>query len=115
MYIWDITGNKRLIPIRKKFIESSAGLVIVFDITNRQSFDDVQSWIDLIQNNDQKPLIVLVGNKIDLEEKRKVSKEEAESYAVQMDLHYFEISVKNNEGISEFMTYFITHLYHSRK
>lgn len=61
------------------------------------------------------PNIILVGNKIDLEEKREIGKEEAESYAIRNNLYYFETSTKNNEGIHEFITYFAKHLYHSKK
>lgn len=69
----------------------------------------------MIKNLNKNPNIILVGNKIDLEEKREIGKEEAKSYAVQNNLHYFETSTHNNKGIHEFITYFATHLYHSRK
>ena len=95
------------------YARDAYGIAIVFDVTNDQSFNDLQAWIDLIKQINEKS--VIVGNKIDLSEERKISKEQAEAFSVEKDIHYFETSAKNKEGIDEFLTYLATKIFNSKK
>ncbi|KAK8870226.1 GTP-binding protein [Tritrichomonas musculus] len=110
LQIWDIHGGENLRNIVKCYYRGSSGFLIVFDITRKESFEDVKFWINSIQETDfpQPVTIALAGNKSDLKENRQVTKEEAELFAAQNDIHYFEISAKNNEGINDVFNYLAT-------
>ncbi len=72
---------------------------MAYDVTNKASFDNLSSWIKFIKEIEQ-PIIVILGNKIDLgDEKRKVSYSEAEKFAKEQSFSYFEISAKENTNI----------------
>ena len=80
IHIWDTAGNESFGPIIKSYYKGIAGAMIVFDVTNRESFNKVNYWYnELIENGDydNKLPILLVGNKIDLKNKKVISKEEA--------------------------------------
>lgn len=94
-----------------RFSINTHGCIIVFDVTNSKSFNTATSIIKWIKNSPNKAFLVLVGNKIDLVEERQVTKEEAENFATQNDVHYFETSAKNNENINDVLTYTTTQTY----
>ena len=77
-------------------------MVISFDVTDKQSFLNVRSWVESINTHAAKTAArVLVGNKIDLQDDREVTKEEAEELAKQYGIHYHETSAKANIGLKE--------------
>ena len=83
---------------------NSAAALIVFDVTDLQSFEKSQTWVTEL--NEKAPaniVLTLVGNKIDLES-RQVSREDAEEYARSLGLRYFEVSAKANIGIDDLFT-----------
>lgn len=108
--IWDLHGGEFFKKLVKAYYSGSNAFLIVFDITSRESFDDVKFWICSIRETDfsQPVLIVLVGNKSDLYEERKITKDEAESFAIENGVNYFETSAKNNEGLDDVFTYIAT-------
>ena len=78
-------------------------MIIAYDITNKDSFDNVTTWIDSItQHAGDNVAKILVGNKVDIED-RAVQKEQAELLAMNNNLHYYETSAKNNFNITECM------------
>ena len=78
-------------------------MIIAYDITNKDSFDNVTTWIDSIaQHAGDNVAKILVGNKVDLED-RAIQKEQAELLAMNNNLHYYETSAKNNINITECM------------
>ena len=80
--IWDTAGQERYKSITNAYYKGAKGALLVYDITRRETFDSVDRWIpDLRTNGDEQVTILLVGNKCDLEENRKVTKEEAENKA----------------------------------
>ena len=86
------------------FNRNSAAALIVFDVTDLQSFEKSQTWVTEL--NEKAPaniVLTLVGNKIDLES-RQVSREDAEEYARSLGLRYFEVSAKANIGIDDLFT-----------
>ena len=108
MHIWDTAGVLRyrtLIPI---YIIDTSAILIVFDISNRSSFDDLDEWYDMVKNktNNMKIMPILVGNKSDLN--RTVSREEAEKFAFERNLQYLEVSAKTGSGINELFSYMMT-------
>ena len=89
------------------------GIIIVFDVSNKDSFEKIHYWVKAIHDNtDSSKQIkqVIVGNKIDLENERQVTKEEGEKMASSYSLKYFETSAKKNIGINEFMQSFINEI-----
>ena len=102
--IWDTAGQERYKAITKCFFQRAQGIIIVFDVTNKRSFDDLKMWIDSI--NSQSKLtedlenmpIIIIGNKIDLP-KRVIDKETALNFAKEQNLEYYETSAKTGEGI----------------
>ena len=74
--------------------------MIVFDLTNRKSFDSVEQWLDSLRDHGDPDVVkVLVGNKLDLAAKRKVSKEEAQALAEKHRMVYIEVSAKEGVGV----------------
>jgi GTPase SAR1 family protein len=76
--------------------------MLVYDITDRETFDNIRNWITEIKEYaDSQVNILLVGNKCDIESERKVSYDEGEELARSIGTHFFEVSAKNNIRVSE--------------
>ena len=103
LIIWDTAGQERFRSVALKSIKTAQGVVIVFDLTKRESFQNVVGWLKQINEylNDNVSL-VLFGNKCDIEEaKWEVSKEEVLKFSKIKNLPYFETSAKINKNIKE--------------
>ena len=98
--IWDTAGQERFRSISSNTLKSSQGAIVVFDLTNRETFEKVTDWLKQIREYSTKIVIGLFGNKSDLEG-REVSQEEIDKLCQNEDLIYFETSAKNNTGIQE--------------
>lgn len=102
LQLWDTAGQERFRSVSKAYFRNAVGALICYDITNRQSFEDLQGWIsDINELAVANAYIVLVGNKSDLEDKRVVSESEAEEFATRNKLTRIETSAKNGDGIQE--------------
>jgi len=99
--IWDTAGQERFHSIATGTIKNSQGIVVSFDLTNRKTFENVVKWLEDIRDNNNKIPIILFGNKCDLVEKREVEDEEAQEFAKNNNLEYFETSAKENINIKE--------------
>ena len=102
---WDTAGQERFRSLPKKYYQNADGIFIFFDVTREESFKNVTFWLDNIKtclgNNDEKKLsLFLIGNKIDLNN-RVINKNEAEMYANNLGLKYFETSAKINLNVNE--------------
>ena len=107
--MWDTAGQERYRTITQGFFRNGQGLIIVYDISSQESFDNLKYWIESIHNNaiDSKNIPgIILGNKIDLAE-RVVDKKKAEDYAKSSNYEYFEVSAKTGEGIDNSMKYLI--------
>lgn len=102
--IWDTAGQERFHSIATGTIKNSQGIVVSFDLTNRKTFENVIKWLEDIRDNNNKIPIILFGNKCDLLEKREVDNEEAQEFAKNNNLDYFETSAKENINIIEGFT-----------
>ena len=100
LVIWDTAGQERFHSIALSSIKNAQGIIVVFDVTLRKSFNNVVKWLKEINDRTDTVSIVLFGNKCDME-KREVTKEEAEIFAKQNNLIYFETSAKNKININE--------------
>ena len=102
LQIWDTAGQERFKVIAKNYYNKSDGFIIVYDITNKKSFDSVSNWVDQIKEsatNDNKNIIL--GNKCDLENERKVSKIEGDNLAKTHKGKFFEVSAQNGKNIDK--------------
>ena len=102
LMIWDTAGQERFYTIAKAYFRAAFGVILVFDITNRKSFDELPRWLrDARAEADQNCTIILVGNKVDLSETRQVSQEEAQNFAKENELNYIETSAVENIALEE--------------
>lgn len=100
LQLWDTAGQEQFRGITESYFRNVYLFFIVFDITNRNSFNHIHRWIELIKKNISNPYkFVLIGNCIDLEHKRMVSYDEAICVANYYKMEYYEVSAKNNINI----------------
>ena len=108
--IWDTAGQERYKSLTQGFFRNAQGIIIVYDITNQTSFDDLKYWIQSIENNInlQNKIIpaIIIGNKIDILE-REVDNISAENFAKEIKYKYFEVSAKSGKGVDEAIKYLI--------
>ncbi len=98
--VWDTAGQERFRNITSSYYRNANCFIMVFDITNRNSFNNLNYWYGEIQKNKSlDPLIILIGTKKDLKDERHVYIEDIKKFYEEKDIKYFEISSKENEGI----------------
>ena len=104
--LWDTAGQEIFHSLTKNFYRKADGIIIVYDITNKDSFEKIQDWVKSVYDNTdtyKEIQMIIVGNKIDLEERREVSKEEGLKIGKYFEIDFFEASAKNAEGVRNFM------------
>ena len=101
--IYDTAGQERFQNIVKHYYKGANGVLLIYDITKRDTFKNLDFWIkDLEDNSDIDNLFIyLIGNKNDLQEKRQVTYEEANSFAKSKNIPYIEISAKTGDNIQK--------------
>ena len=100
LQLWDTAGQERFRSLIPSYIRDSSVAVVVYDITSVASFSETDKWIeDVRAQRGDDVVIVLVGNKTDLEEKRQVSVKEGEKKAREMDLMFVETSAKSGYNV----------------
>jgi len=103
LQIWDTAGQERYRTITSSYYKGAHAIVVVFDITNRSSFEHILRWMeDINKYAKENVLKFVVGNKSDLIQEREVKYEEARALASEMNATYFNVSAKENENINEF-------------
>lgn len=102
LQIWDTAGQERFKSVTKSYYRGAAGALLVYDISSRESYNAVGNWLTDAQNLANPNLVVLlVGNKRDLEEDRQVSFLEASQFAQENDLMFLEASALTGENVEE--------------
>lgn len=105
LQIWDSAGQERYRTIASAYYRGAHGVGIVFDVTSKSSFENMQFWIEEIEKNENPNIRkLLIGNKSDLEEKRCISLKEATDFAYENDMRYIETSAKTAENVVEAFT-----------
>ncbi|KAK3597304.1 hypothetical protein CHS0354_010935 [Potamilus streckersoni] len=100
--IWDTAGQERFHALGPIYYRDSNGAILVYDITDEDSFQKVKNWVkELRKMLGSDICLCIAGNKIDLEKERHVSVDEAESYAASVGAKHFHVSAKLNKGIEE--------------
>merc|ERR1711972_1162389 len=100
LQLWDTAGQERFRSLIPSYIRDSSGAIVVYDITNRASFLNTSKWIeDVRSERGHDVVIMLVANKIDLNDHRQVTKSEGEEKATQLGVMFMETSAKSGENI----------------
>lgn len=103
---WDTAGQERFRTITSSYYRGAHGIIIVYDITDRESFDNVKQWLSEIDRyaceNVNK---LLVGNKCDMDSKRQVEYEEAKAFADERGIPFLETSAKDATNVEKGMSF----------
>ena len=99
LQIWDTAGQERFRGMASSYYRKAYGVLLVYDVTNRESYLGLDKWLDEINAYaDQAVEVILIGNKDDLVSEREVSTEEGENYSKKNKLTFYETSAKLNQG-----------------
>ena len=102
LQIWDTAGQERFKNITASYYRGGNGVLVVYDITDRDSFENLNSWLIEIEKNANKNVYkLLIGNKSDLEEKRKVTYQEGKDFATSNGMQFMETSAKTASKVQE--------------
>lgn len=101
--LWDLSGDPSYVDVRNEFYKDSHVLFIVFDVTNRKSFDAIDMWLREVSKYGGESLqnsTVIIGNKADLKTKKQIMKDEGDSWAKQRNFFgYYEVSAADGNGV----------------
>jgi Ras-related protein Rab-1A len=102
LQIWDTAGQERFKSILSSYYKGANGILLLYDITNINSFKNLSSWLIEIEKNSTKNVKkILIGNKCDLNELRKISTNQGKEFADTYNMKFIETSAKNNININE--------------
>ena len=102
LQIWDTAGQDRFRAITKNYYKGSHGIILIYDITNIQSFENVKTWVNQIREEASSNVIIYIaGNKVDMEDERKVDRDDGEKLAEDLGFPFVETSAKNGININE--------------
>ncbi|MFX0134961.1 MAG: GTP-binding protein [Candidatus Hodarchaeota archaeon] len=113
--IWDTGGQEAYGGLRKMYYKEARGCLVVFDVTNAESFDHVPKWIDELYGNIGPVPVLLVGNKIDLEDQRKIATDTAKKFAKEKGYLYIETSALTGENVVDAFTKLAKLIYETKK
>ena len=100
--IWDTAGEDRFRAITRNYYRGANGIILMYDVTDQKSFEHIRDWVEKIKEDAVEEIIIyLVGNKIDLNNKRIITNEEGKKLAAEYNIKYYETSVKNSIGVEE--------------
>ena len=102
LQIWDTAGQERFKNITASYYRGGNGVLVVYDITDRESFENLNSWLIEIEKNANKNVYkLLIGNKCDLEDKRKVTYQEGKEVASSNGMQFIETSAKTDTKVKD--------------
>lgn len=102
LQLWDTAGQELFRSVTRGYYRGSAGALLVFDITKRDSFENIGRWLQDIKDVARSDVVtLLIGNKSDMGEERQVPTEEAQEFAKKNGMQYFETSAKTGSNIVE--------------
>ena len=100
--IWDTAGQERYMAINKNTLQKVQGIIIMYDLTNRKSFENLERWFNIVSQNFAGKTVFLVANKLDLaDDKRIVTVEEGQKLAEENNMKFYEGSGQNGENVEE--------------
>lgn len=102
LQIWDTAGQERFRTITTSYFRGAQGIVLVYDVTDRRSFESIRNWISQIQQHaDVHVNKILVGNKCDMLDEKVVSTEEGKKLAEEFNMEFWEASAKNDVNVEQ--------------
>ncbi|GMM47108.1 Rab family GTPase [Pichia kluyveri] len=102
LQIWDTAGQERFRTITTAYYRGAMGIIIVYDVTDHNTFDRVETWYKTVQQHAKDDAqVIIVGNKCDEEDSRMVSTQEGEELANRLNVPFIEASAKNGLNVSE--------------
>ena len=102
LQVWDTAGQERFRTLSKQLFRGAKGIVLVYDITNRKSFEQLNYWINSFESYGvREEGVLIIGNKIDLEDARQVSTKEAKALSTDHSYNFVETSAKNGINVTE--------------
>jgi len=105
LQIWDTAGQERFRTITSSYYRGSNGIVVVYDITDMETFTNVKQWMGEIENYAKQDVMrFIVGNKSDLEAQRAVPRESGQSLAASFGIPFLETSAKNSDNVTKLFT-----------
>lgn len=109
--VWDLGGQESFRSLRKLYLEGANGAFIIYDMTNKKSFDKLDEWIESFRKarSDNQP-ILLIGNKSDLTDQLKVSEDEAKNFAKDHQMDLLITSAKNGTNVEKAFSEIITRI-----
>ena len=110
--LWDTAGQDKFRAITRNYYKGASGIILIFDVTNVKSYENIKKWINEIKEEiSEKVKIVLIGNKIDNVQERKISKEQGDKLASEIGVKFFETSAKTGEGINESVFFLVKKIF----
>ncbi|XP_043942630.1 ras-related protein Rab-35-like [Protopterus annectens] len=109
LQIWDTAGQERFRTITSTYYRNTHGVIVVYDVTNPESFVNVKRWLHEIGQNCDSVCKILVGNKNDDPTRKQVETADARRFSEQMGIRFFETSAKENVNVEEMFSS-ITHM-----
>ncbi len=105
LQIWDTAGQDRFRSLSQSYIRNGDAIILVYDITSDDTFQHVTTWMDAIHNMAKQDVpIILVGNKTDMENERRITTEEGQKLAEKYKLLFKEVSAMTGDGVADVFT-----------
>ena len=101
LMIFDTAGQERFKSLAENYIKKANGILLVYDISEKQSFQNIENWMDSIKENSNELPIILIGNKSDLNDERQVSIEEGQQKADEFGCPFYETSCKTGDNVNK--------------
>ncbi len=106
LMVWDILGHKSSKKVPATYYAGVEGILVVFDLLRPETFTDLDYWVNSIMvEKNYSPVVVILGNKSDLADQRKVSEEQLQSMAAKANAKYFLTSAKTGQNVEEAFNY----------
>jgi len=100
LMIWDIAGQPQFYMLHRPYFNGAVGMLLAFDITRSSTFSNVQNWFNTAQKFGLSSIPrLLIGNKIDLQDERKIIKPMADHLAEKLNCTYYETSAKTGDNV----------------
>ena len=111
LHITDMAGEERFRSVTKTYYKGAHGIILMYDVTDRNSFNNIRNWMKQIEANADKSVRkVLVGHKCD-EPDRVVTEEEGKKLAEDFNMGFFESSAKSNKNVNEVFYYLVKEIF----
>ncbi|KAI6235250.1 GTP-binding protein ryh1 [Aphelenchoides besseyi] len=102
LQIWDTAGQERFRSLLPSYLRDCAVVLMVYDITNKKSFDGLDFWVNYVKQRAKLTvLVIIVGTKLDLNASRKIERKTAEEYCAKFGYAYYEVSAKTGENMEK--------------